>query len=1184
MKRLPAVRGELIDRQHLLEFEFEGQRVQAFRGDTISSALSAAGTRILGRSFKYHRPRGVLSAAGHDVNALMQVHLPDGSIPNVRADVVCVEAGWRISAVNTWGGVARDRLALLERMSPLLPVGFYYKAFHGKRSFPHWERMFRRLAGLGRVDLAARRSPTPKRYDFCDVLVIGAGPSGLAAAIAAAERGAAVMLVDENASLGGSGTYARGASEAAAATMESLIHEVSEQPRIRVLTRTFAAGYYADHWVALVAPEHMTKARARSVIIAQGAWEQPAVFRGNDLPGVMLASAAQRLLYRYAVMPARRVAVITANAEGYDAALDGLAHGVEVAAVLDLRSQASAASSTAAGQLAGRGVPVYCAAQPIEARAGADGSIASLAFQTAAGGAERLLVDGLWMSVGFAPANALLHQANAHMSYDGELEQFVPQTLPRDVHACGKVNGAYGLEERIADGHNAGAHAAACLGFGDRALRQARSAPRECPTHHFPIFSHPRGFEFLDFDEDLHLADLRNACQEGFDSSELLKRFTTIGMGPSQGKHSNMNALRVLASVRREPLERLGTTTARPLFHPVPLSHLAGRGFSPLRRTSLDAEHEALGACWMPAGNWRRPGFYRVPGQSREQAIAGEVRAVRTACGLMDVGTLGKIELHGANAAELLERVYTGRFADLRVGMSRYGLMLDEAGTIVDDGVIARLGAHRYYFTTTTTNSAAVFRELSRLAIWWDLPVGLSNLTGHYGALNLAGPCARALLSEHTDLDLSDAAFPYQAAREATVGGMPCRLLRVGFVGELGYEIHLAAQDAVQLWRTLLASGARFGIQPFGVEAQRMLRLEKGHIIVGQDTDGLTNALEIQAPWALKMDKPFFVGQRSLRILLKQARRQLLVGFQLPPEELRQPKEGHLTVAAGAITGRVTSVGRSPTLGRCIGLALVSPEQASAGQLRVRIEGGTELDAQVVPLPFYDPQGVRQRAELPPQPGSALPASESTAPLTAEKRRPRARFGCKGPGADAWLRSLGYRVPQGANSAQWHEGVLVARLATSEFLVEAVGADASSPWHAPHPPDAARQAILLSPAQRVEAAARELSSAPIAEVYPVVRRDFVLSIRGSATGALLRQVCNVDFEPLWGTAAAGTTAVVLTSMIGVGVIAWPRRSAAAEPVVTLWIDPSFATYFSTTLLEVGRDLGELYINEHNSAE
>ena len=964
MTRLPAIKGERIDRGAAVEFTFEGRRISGYRGDTISSALAADGVRILGRSFKYHRPRGLLSAAGHDVNAMMQVRQGARSVPNVRADVVPVQAGWDVTAVNTRGGLEHDRLSVLNRLAPFLPVGFYYKAFHSKRWFPHWERMFRALAGLGRVDLQASARSTPKRYDFCDVLVVGAGPSGLAAALAAAARGASVLLAEENPTVGGSGLYARGGADDTAERTQSLIASVLANPRIQVLTNTYAAGYYADHWVALVSPDYLTKVRARSVVVAQGAYEQPAVFRGNDLPGVMLASAAQRLLYHHAVAAAQRVAIVTANAEGYAAALDALAHGVEVAAMLDLRNEPGPLSKPLADQLQAKGVLTHYGVRPIEAVARPEGDVGGLLFESTAGvapGRRKLDVDGVWMSVGFAPANALLHQARARMSYSITLEQFVPAALPPGVFACGKVNGVFGFDARLADGAYAGACAAAGLGLGTEPTSKPQVPLPECPTHPYPIFPHPDGREFVDFDEDLQIKDLVNACQEGFDSSELLKRYSTLGMGPSQGKHSNMNALRILARVRGDSIEGLGTTTARPMFHPVPLSHLAGRRFSPERRTPLDSEHAALEAVWMPAGLWRRPEYYAVAEKSREEAIAEEVRAVRTQVGIIDVGTLGKIEIHGPQAAEFLERVYTARFANLKVGMTRYGLMLDESGVVMDDGVIGRLGPETFYFTTTTGNSATLFREFGRLATWWGFQVGLVNITGHYAAFNLAGPAARAVLRRHTDLDLSDTAFPYLGLREAPIAGAPCRIMRVGFVGELGYEIHLPAEHATTVWKALLTERAR----PFGVEAQRMLRLEKGHIIVGQDTDGVTHALELDMPWALKMDKPFFIGQRSLRILAKLPQRQKLVGFTLPPEAPHRPKECHLVLDGTQIAGRVTSVGWSPTLGRCIGLALVTPAMAAGKQLRIRIEAAQEITADITPPPFYDPVGNRQRLEDP---------------------------------------------------------------------------------------------------------------------------------------------------------------------------------------------------------------------------
>jgi sarcosine oxidase subunit alpha len=527
------------------------------------------------------------------------------------------------------------------------------------------------------------------------------------------------------------------------------------------------------------------------------------------------------------------------------------------------------------------------------------------------------------------------------------------------------LNGVFGFAERLADGRRAGAAAAAHAGFragagagAGAAQTVARSLRR--PSHPFPIIDHPGGRNFVDFDEDLQVKDLENAVQEGFDSSELLKRFSTVGMGPSQGKHSHMNALRILARARRLSVAALGLTTARPMYHPVAMKSLAGRSFVVERRTPMDAQHAALGAVWMPAADWRRPEYYAVAGETRAASIEAEVRAVREAAGLIDVGTLGKIEIHGPQAGEFLDRVYTGRFSNLRTGMSRYALMLDEAGVIADDGVVARLAEESFYFTTTTNGATTVFRELLRLNALWGLDCSLVNATGHRAAVNVAGPASRALLQGITDVDLGEPAFPYLAVRSGRVAGVAARLLRVGFVGELGYEIHVAASSGAALWGALAAAARPRGFRPFGVEAQRMLRLEKAHFIVGQDTDGLTDPFEAGAGWAVHMQKPFFVGQRSLRILQKRGPRQRLAGLEFDDPQ-RLPRESHLVIESGEIAGRITSVARSHTLGKGIGLAMLRPDLATVGRpVQVRIDGGDMVGARVTTTPFLDPKNQRQ--------------------------------------------------------------------------------------------------------------------------------------------------------------------------------------------------------------------------------
>ncbi len=962
--RLPPVSGEWIDRSKTISFTFEGKTYSGHQGDSITSALWAADTKVLGRSFKYHRARGVLSMANHDVNAMMQW----GGQPNVRADVTPLASGMNLTAVNTFGGLKSDRASLLGAFSRFMPVGFYYKSFHTKRLFPMWERMFRTLTGLGKVDFSTPRLRTPKQYGFCDVLVIGAGPSGLAAALAAAALGADVVIVDENARAGGSSGYVRCADAEHAEMHTFQLSLVQTNPRIRLLTGTYAAGYYTDHWIPLVSADVLTKMRAKSVVVATGAYEQPAVFRNNDLPGIMLASAAQRLIYRYAVQPMQRVVVLTANADGYRAALDLAENGVEVAAVVDLRPVTCL--EQAETQVNKKGIRIlkgHCIVEAVPGKqeksvAGAVVARLSQSGEAESGNRETIACDGIAISVGWAPTANLLYQAGTRMRYEKSLEQFVPDVLPAGIFACGRVNGVHTLMARQNDGQRAGSAAAAHAGFGNALAIQVRPEA-ECPTHPWPIVSHASGKNFVDFDEDLQLIDFHNAVQEGFDNIELLKRFSTVGMGPSQGKHSNMIALRILARLTGKEPQQVGTTTARPFFHPVPMSLLGGRGFTPERRTPLHAKHDALGACWMPAGVWQRPEYYRVEGQNRLECIRGEVAAVHNGIGIIDVGTLGKLEVIGPQAAEFLDRVYISRYANLKVGMTRYAVMCDESGVIIDDGVVGRLAEDHFYFTTTTSGAATIYRELSRLNTMWKLDCGIVNHTGAFAAVNLAGPKSREVLATLTDADLSTGAFPYLALREAKVARIPARLMRVGFVGEWGYEIHVPANQGVALWDALMAAGKQFGIRPFGVEAQRLLRLEKGHIIISQDTDGLTSPLEVNLEWALKMDKPFFVGQRSLKIIAAKQRKQQLVGFELLANfSGTAPLECHLVIHEGEISGRVTSISYSPTVGRYIGMAFVVPELAAQGtQIAIRITDGSEVSATVVRTPFYDPENLKQK-------------------------------------------------------------------------------------------------------------------------------------------------------------------------------------------------------------------------------
>jgi len=937
MYRLPPVEGEWIDRTRELRFEFERRAFTGLAGDTISSALAASGVMMLARSFKYHRPRGILSFANHDANNLFQV---DG-VPNVRGDVTPLADGMRAAAVNTFGGLARDRARRLEWLARFLPVGFYYKAFHG-RGFARWERRIRYLSGLGRIQARADSQRTDKQYRFCDVLVIGAGPSGLAAAQSAADAGARVLLVDENARPGGSLPWS-GATGAGS----QLLDRVNTHPNIELLCATYAAGYYADHWVALIEPARMSKVRAGAVVFATGLIEQPAVFRNNDLPGVLTGSAALRLLHRYAIAPGKRVAILTANREGYELARALKEKGVEVVELLDLRPEA-------AGDAAGLGtLRPHHGVVPVEAVAGRGGAVRALrvdlTLETGAARAVTLDCDAVLMSVGFAPASQLLLQAGATMSFHVASQQHLPDVLPPGVFAAGRLNGVHDVAARIADAHDAG-DAAAAHALGQVPSRSARPPGTRSISHAIPVFPHEKGREFVDLDEDIQVKDLLASVQEGYDSPELMKRFSTLGMGPSQGKQSNLNGARILAQARGKPLADITLTTQRPFYHPVPLKHLAGAGFHPERRSGLHAAHVELEAEWMTLGGWRRPEYYRRGELPRAECIAEEVRAVRSGAGLIDVSTLGKIDVFGPDAGAFLDRMYAGSFSDLRIGMSRYALLLDEAGIVRDDGVAARLAEDHFYVTTTTGGAANVYRDLLLWNARWRMNVSFVNATGHRGALNLAGPASRELLQPLVDIDLSAGTFPYLGAREARLGDIPVRILRVGFVSSLGYEIHARYQDAGWLWKRIMGSEK---VRPFGVEAQRVLRLEKGHAIVAQDTDNLTNPFEAGLGFAVRMGKPFFIGQRSLRIHEKRGSRQQLVGFELDSES--PVRESHLLIQDGAIAGRVTSVARSPTLGRTIGLAMTRPESAAPGSsIAIRASDGAMVPARVVRTPFVE--------------------------------------------------------------------------------------------------------------------------------------------------------------------------------------------------------------------------------------
>jgi sarcosine oxidase subunit alpha len=962
-RRLPPREGEWIDRSRTVGFRFEGREYHGFSGDVLSSALWANDVRLLGRSFKYHRPRGIYSLAGHDANVMLE----DGRRTNIRGDLVPLEPGLDLRSVNTVGGLERDRLRITEWFSRFMPVGFYYKAFHSpRRLFPFYENQMRKVAGLGRISPDNRCPPSPKDYAFCDLLVVGAGPAGMAGAIAAAEQGAQVLLVDEQPRPGGSLAWQLAGVPTASDNLSGMLEQIEASDNIQLRCGTRAVGWYGDH---LVGDDRLTKLRAKAILVAAGCFEQPAVFQNNDLPGVMLGSAAQRLIHLYSVKPFDRAVVLSANSDGYRVALDLHSAGVVVAAVVDLRHDGE---PTEPGQaVADANIPIHKGhaiyeAVPAAGKKRIRGAvICPLNSDGTARSESRTLVDcdGIAVSVGWTPNGGLIYQAGGRFRHSEHVEQLVPGELPAGVFAAGRANGVFDLDDQIDDGYRAGLNAATHLGVYDEEVPESPQHTSVPPSHPFPILGHSGKKNFVDLDEDLHVKDFENAHQEGYDNVELLKRFTTVGMGPSQGKLSNINAVRILARLNGASINETGTTTSRPFQQPVPISHLAGRRFHPLRRTPMHGWHTQADAEIVHAGTWLRPEYYRVEGRSRDDCILGEATNVRTNVGVIDVSTLGKLQINGPDAVRFLEFIYTGRFAKQAVGRLRYGVACDETGVIIEDGVIARLAKDRFYVTATSSGAAAFYREMQRWALIQQMDVTLVNATGHIAAMNIAGPNCREVLQELTDLDLSADAFPYLAVRDGRVAGVACTFMRVGFVGELGYEIHVPASSAFHVWTSLMQAGERLGIRPFGVEAQRLLRLEKWHLIVSQDTDALTNPFEADVAWAIGKDKPYFVGSRSLDIIRKKPLARRLVGLAFPPEQRGPwPKECHLIIADGDIVGRITSVASRSTLGHPIAMAFLKPDLTEVGtRVTIRVDDGSLVEAHVTKTPFYDPENLRQQ-------------------------------------------------------------------------------------------------------------------------------------------------------------------------------------------------------------------------------
>ena len=946
MSRLDVQPTEVIDRSTTLRFRWNGKRFSGFEGDTIASALAAAGEHVFSRSMKYHRPRGILTADYWDPNLLVQV----GDDPNVRAGHRLLEAGMDVHAQNVWPSLHRDIKAANGHLSRFLTAGFYYKTFmRPQRLWPTYERILATFAPGGKVDPDTPHRYHDKRYSHPDVVVAGSGPAGIEAALAAAAAGAQVMLVEHEHAVGGHLRYAHPEPDRAALSELRAALAASD---VEVLTDSTVTGRYEDNWLGIVqrshpiAVERLIKARAKVLVVAPGLIERPYVFAGNDRPGVITSGAARRLINLWGVKPGERAVVFTANSDGDAAVADLERAGVEVAAVIDGRD----------------GRRVSAAQGPPKA------------LEAVVAGGTRTEADLLVVAAGWTAPTSLLNMAGDRPVYDPDAARFFPSDPPSNVLATGGLAGDGSLDELRAHGAATGqlaARRAAAVAH----RYQARTARAIAVTGDEPAWAaderaplgrdhHPELYRsdthgMVDLSEDVGSKDLVAAAREGYDSVELAKRYTTATMGSAQGKLETVNTVAAIAEARGETIAQVGTTVWRPPYAPLTLGALAGRVFEPVRVSSIHPWHEANGVRTIQAGQWIRPDHYGDP--------AAEVRNVRTNVGIIDVTPLGKLDLRGPDIPKLLNLLYTNKWSKLAVGKVRYGMMCAEDGVVLDDGVTGRLGEDHYLMTTTSSGAASVWEWIEN---WLqterpDWRVHVTPVTTAYASINVAGPKSRELVSRVVDgVDLSPEAFAYMEVRTATVAGVAgCFMWRIGFTGELSFELHVPAGHGQHVWEALMEAGADLGVGPFGLEGQRIMRLEKGHFIVGQDTDGLTLAPSTGMSPLIKLDKEDFAG---LPELAWAADRQLPLIVAIQPDDPNIVPEEAAQIVRGdtnEILGRITSARMSPTLGRAICLGQVEPELAAGGtKVTVLLASGQRIGATVMDHhAHFDPAGERLR-------------------------------------------------------------------------------------------------------------------------------------------------------------------------------------------------------------------------------
>ena len=993
--------GSHIDRARRVTISFDGKQLPAFAGDTVASAVMANGSKLFGRSFKYHRPRGVVGLGSEEMNALVGVGDGSRHEPNLRATQVEVFDGLHAVSQNRWPSLVFDIGALNSKISRFIPGGFYYKTFMWPQSFwKHvYEPLIRKAAGLGR----APEGRDPDTYEHihvhCDVLVVGGGLAGLTAAKAAAASGARVMLADENPALGGIADLTAGMIDGVCAGDHAklIADQLHAAENVHVLTRATVVGHWhhnylmifervADHDPALLAsgtPRHrLWKVRAKQVILATGAIERPIAFANNDRPGIMLASAASAMVERYGVSPGVNGVVFTNNDNAYLTALGLKKAGVGVR-VVDSRARADG-SLIERAKAEGIEVSMGSVVSVVEGTLGVN-AVRIAAYRRGQGRViteRKIECDFIAMSGGFNPALHLWCHNAGKIKFDEALQSFRPDRHHNAMRAVGAANGTMDVATTLTEAFAAGEAAAKAVNnkaksskYKEPEVKEPTRAPLESIWFAPATGKYNEGNKhFIDFQNDVTVADLELAQREGYESVEHTKRYTTFGMATDQGKTSNLNGLGVLAEATGKSIPEIGVTTFRPPYTPFSFGSIAGvltrNLFLPIRRTPIYQWHVDRNATFEPIGQWRRAYTYTGVGETKHVSINREILSVRQKVGLLDASTLGKIEIKGPDAAEFLDRMYTNTFSTLKVGKCRYGLMMNELGFLTDDGVTVRLAEDHFLMHTTSggADRIAAWLEEWLQTEWTHYKVFVTPVTEQWAQFAIAGPRARNVLAKlGADFDMSHEGFSHMSFKQGKLGGYPVRVFRISFSGEQSYEVATPANLGRGLWNAIMEAGQELGIEPYGTEALHVLRAEKGFIVIGDETDGTTTPIDVGLEGLVSKKKADFIGKRSLeQSYLKAPNRKQLVGLltEVPTDVL---PDGAYAVRAVKdkppmdMIGQVTSSYHSPTLERSIAMALIENGRARMGEtLSFPIEGNKVIRAKIVDPVFYDKEGARQ--------------------------------------------------------------------------------------------------------------------------------------------------------------------------------------------------------------------------------